>query len=330
MHRAMRRPMTMTDLRTSSRSHAVALVALLLTACQPDESSAPTQGESPEALGEASQAVCSSWCTSSPSRTIIGCDDRVVKDPEIDGDSAQPWSFSGRFDGSSKCSGTLIGSKFVLTAGHCMLGKANTTMGFALGQEVQAFSGRPYGTNGVRRVFVPTAFVANDNEADAAFDYAVAELWSPIAGATPAEWGYVPLQTLTSLNARSVGYPTVQPDGGFLGRPWSVGSKLYAASQPFAYLDGGESGLLYTNIDGWGGQSGSGVYSFVDGVRTVTGVLIGSPVDACSDGEMWVSRLTPGAVEHIENLMTPNVLDFFWTKSDLNWSATVDEGETWP
>ena len=66
------------------------------------------------------------------------------------------------------------------------------------------------------------------------------------------------------------------------------------------------------DTDAVGGQSGSPVYVFDNGVRKVIGVLIGSPISACQDGRIWASRLTPGAIEHIQNAMSPNVIDFFW------------------
>jgi hypothetical protein len=63
---------------------------------------------------------------------------------------------------------------------------------------------------------------------------------------------------------------------------------------------------------------------FDGGIRKVIGVLIGSPVSACQGGWLWASRMTPGAIEHITNAMTPNMLDFFWDRISLPFASPLD------
>ncbi|WP_058836294.1 trypsin-like serine peptidase [Luteimonas abyssi] len=200
---------------------------------------------------------------------VIGTDDRV----QITNTVAAPYWNIGRV--ASGCSGTLIGPKHVLTAGHCVSNGSGTwysSLNFTPGKNG---SYEPWGTTSWSNVIAPSAW---HNGRDTNYDYALIIL------SQPAHGGWAAYGTYGGGNHTITGYPGEKP----FGTMWTHSGGVWTS---------GSFRLCYT-IDTTGGNSGSGIY---DGGNVVRGVhTTGSSSQNCG------TRLTSTVVNTLQNWVSQN------------------------
>lgn len=257
----------------------------------------------------------------SPHQMIIGCDGRK-RGPTSGIEGKKPWNMVGRIyvGGSAKGTGTLIGSKFVLTAAHPLLDVINGqtvfkpgSIGFALGQFGKYCFRQPFGMRYVKRVFIPAAYnEASISASNKALDYAVLELAQPLIGGAIMQVQNLSWSTMKTRQTTAIGYPY---DKSPEESAWYARGS-FLSSQPDKWMNGGAKGILRVTNDGAGGMSGGPLYVWHNGKRKLVAVFIGSPEWACEQGHVWASRMTSSAVSHITNAKfyppNGNKLDFFW------------------
>jgi len=183
--------------------------------------------------------------------SVIGEDTRV----RINNTTANPYRTVGRID--IGCTGTLIGPRHALTAGHCVYNTANnqwySQLNFTPGQNGAT---RPYGTIKWKRAITTTKWTKDH---DRNYDYAMIVLDQDI-GKTVGTMGFAYDDSLPMYNVNINGYPGDKPSGTM----WHSYGALKII-QPFR---------LYHDCDTFGGNSGSAVYAYFtsSGTRTIYGI----------------------------------------------------------
>lgn len=154
------------------------------------------------------------------------------------------------------CSGTLIGERLLLTAGHCVSGPEDCD-----GASWPWLFGFSYEAPGVLRrrtrddvYYCTRALVLRDDDAA---DYAIIELDRPVVGRAPVAIG---------------GPVAVGADLTMIGHPSGLPMKIAGN----ATLRGARGIELYADLDAFFGNSGSGVF---DPAGAVVGILVAGADD---------------------------------------------------
>lgn len=153
-------------------------------------------------------------------------------------------------------SGTLIASKYVLTAGHCVYSKADGGWAKSI-QVIPGLNGtyKPYGSAWAARLRTYTGWTSNENSDH---DFALITLKTNIGDSTG--WlGYAYYSNINGVTGNLSGYPGDLSNG--LCQYYHYGPILSSTQY-----------RVYYKIDTYGGQSGSGVYRIAGGNRYVFAV----------------------------------------------------------
>lgn len=173
-------------------------------------------------------------------RSVIGADDRVQVTPT----TYWPWITMGRIDVG--CTGTIVGPRHVITAGHCVYNTDTDSWYYNLNfSPAQDGSYLPFGTVAWSVAITTTGWTVNH---DRNYDYAMLILADTIGYTT----GYMSYGYDNNLCGNCIvninGYPADKPFG-----------TMWHSDCP---LTGLQASRLYYECDTFGGNSGSGVYMY--------------------------------------------------------------------
>lgn len=157
--------------------------------------------------------------------------------------SKAPYSFVGNLNTS--CTGTLIGPKHFITAGHCVYDVTNRQLTtYLVFTPRQIENGTyPFGEIKAAKIYIQKEFMDN---LDVAYDFAVVELAEPVGNKT----GWADLQVVTNETSLKKIRITGYPEDEIMDTMWTVTCP--------ATIKGTQ--ILY-KCDTSGGMSGSSLFS---------------------------------------------------------------------
>ncbi|MEI7482159.1 MAG: serine protease [Elusimicrobiota bacterium] len=237
----------------------------------------------PEKFRAASDSIVSIWMKDQVAQSTADGDYVLSAPPIMEKQNLCPGVRFREQPSGPFCSGTLVGEDLVLTAGHCIKSKASCqnrafVFGYALraaGEPVTLRAGADdvyYCSKIVKLMFEKTTVPNSDGQPQTIYgqDFALIKLDRKVIGRQPL--------AVNRAGGISEGAPVVS-----MGYPLGLPLKFSQTGTVFKPVDNGNA-YFTTNLDTFGGNSGSPVFN------AVTGLMEGVAVRADNDHFLTTSE----------------------------------------